>query len=122
MSELFERMAMTEIFPIEQTTPPVAEGVANYLLKAAEGEIFRRAAEHVEQWKQFWQHPTATPANVAASMGQNAGRWFAIAAINKQSFLQAEQVLGVQIIDPLFLTTPQNVTVHSDGSATLSAI
>jgi hypothetical protein len=113
---------MTEIFAIAQTTPPASEGVANYLLKAAEGEIYRRASEHADQWKAFWQHPVATPAEIASSLGANAGKWFALAAINKQSFLTAQQVLGVEIIDPLYLTSPQNVTVNPDGTVTISSV
>ncbi len=115
---------MPDIFPvIPETTPPVSEAIAAGLLKEIEQECKRRIGQHGDWWRAFWQSTEATPQEISDAMNGSAGLFFAIATVNKNHILAVCQMLGKTPeelgVDPVCLTTPQNVTINQDGTATI---
>lgn len=117
---------MTEsIFPeIPETKPPVAESIAADLLRSIDSECQRRIGQHCDWWRAFWQSPEATPQEICSAMGSSAGLFFVIATINKQHILAVCKMLGKSPeelgVDPECLTTPAEVKLNPDGTATIS--
>ena len=115
---------MPDIFPvIPETTPPVSEAIAAGLLREIEAECNRRFGQHVDWWQAFWQSEEATPDEIAAAMNGSAALFFGIATVNKNHILAVCQMLGKTPeelgVDPECLSTPQNVTINQDGTATI---
>jgi hypothetical protein len=117
-------MPVGEIFPvIPETAPPVAERIAADLLRDIEQECQRRIGQHCDWWRAFWQSAEATPQEICDKMNGSAGLFFGIASVNKNHILAVCQMLKKTPeelgVDPVCLTTPQNVTINQDGTATI---
>jgi hypothetical protein len=117
-------MPVGEIFPvIPETAPPVAERIAADLLRDIEQECQRRIGQHCDWWRAFWQSTEATPQEICDKMNSSAGLFFGIATVNKNHILAVCQMLGKTPeelgVDPECLSTPQNVTINPDGTATI---
>lgn len=115
---------MPDIFPvIPETTPPVSEAIAAGLLREIEQECKRRIGQHCDWWRAFWQSTQATPQEICDKMNGSAGLFFGIASVNKNHILAVCQMLGKTPeelgVDPVCLTTPQNLTINQDGTATI---
>lgn len=112
------------IFPeIPETKPPVAERIAADMLRLVDAECRRRIGQHCDWWRAFWKSEEATPAEICEQMGASAALFFGIATVNKSHILAVCKMLAKtpeQLgVDPECLTTPANVTINSDGTATI---
>ena len=113
----------SSLFPtIPETKPPVAESIAAGLLREVDAEAQRRAGQHVDWWRAFWESPEATPVEIAAAMGPSAGIFFGVASINVSHIQSVATMIGKPITDFMpeaCLTTPVTVTVNPDGTVAI---
>lgn len=119
-SKLLTEHKMTDgIFttqPIPQATQ--AQMAADELLRKVRSEIDRRAGEHIDGWRAFWEHPQATPQQIADSMNGDAVRWLALARLNLQHVAAYAQLLGRSLdefVPTKYQTSPREVTTLSNG-------
>jgi hypothetical protein len=124
MTQETEAAMVESIFPvIPETVVPVDERIAAGLLREIEAECQRRIGQHCDWWRAFWQSPEASPQEICDKMNGSAGLFFGIASVNKNHILAVCQMLGKTPeelgVDPVCLMTPQNVTINSDGTATI---
>jgi hypothetical protein len=64
---------------IPDAKPPVAETIAAGLLRQVEQEALRRAGEHIDGHRAFWESPEATPQQIADAMNGSAVLFLKIA-------------------------------------------
>jgi len=111
------------LFPSKpDTTIPPAKGIASGLLDSIDREASRRAGEHVDAWRAFWQSPEATPQQIADEMGVSAGLFFGIAGANITHINEVALLIGKTAADFMpaeCLTTAKPVTVNPDGTVTI---
>lgn len=112
------------LFPnIPETKPPVAESIAAGLLHAVDAEAARRAGQHVDLWRAFWESPEATPEEIAAAMGNSAAMFFGVASINVAHIDEVAKLVGKTAADFMpeeCLSTPQTVTINPDYTVTIT--
>lgn len=108
---------------IPETLPPVAERIAADMLRLVDAECRRRIGDHADWWAALWESKEATPAEIVAAMGSSAALFFTIASVNKAQIATVAKVLGKTTaelgVPDKCMTTPQNVTLNSDGTATV---
>ena len=74
---------MTDVFqtqPIPQ--PTQAQLAADELLRKVRSELDRRAGEHIDGWRAFWEQSGAEPQDIADAMNGDAVRWLTLARLN----------------------------------------
>ena len=113
------------IFPeIPQTLLPVEQRIAADMLRNVDAECLRRIGQHCDWWSAIWESDEATPQQIITAMGSSAALFFTIASVNKTQIATVAQVLGKTIaelgVPDKCMGTPVTVTLHGDGTATLS--
>ena len=113
------------IFPeIPQTLLPVEQRIAADMLRNVDAECLRRIGQHCDWWSAIWESDEATPQQIITAMGSSAALFFTIASVNKTQIATVAQVLGKTIaelgVPEKCMSTPVTVTLHDDGTATLS--
>jgi hypothetical protein len=98
--------------------PPQAKLAAAELIGKVNSEILRRAGEHIDGWRAFWEHPQATAAEIAAEMNGDAERFFRLSEGNLQAIAAMAAIVGRPVTDfvPIKYTTrPQTVMFIGNG-------
>ena len=113
------------IFPeIPETLLPVEQRIAADMLRNVDAECLRRIGQHCDWWSAVWESDEATPQQIIDAMGTSAALFFTIASVNKTQIATVAQVLGKTTeqlgVPDKCMTTPVTVTLHGDGTATLS--
>jgi hypothetical protein len=91
---------------------------ADELLRKVKSEIDRRAGEHIDGWRAFWEHPEASPQAIADAMNGDAVRWLALARLNLQHIAGYAQLLGKSLdefVPPKYQGSPAMVTTLANG-------
>ena len=102
--------------PIPQATQ--AQMAADELLRKVRSEIDRRAGEHIDGWKAFWEHPQAAPQAIADAMNGDAVRWLALARLNLQHVAAYAQLLGKSLdefVPVKYQASPVEVVTLTNG-------
>ena len=113
------------IFPeIPETLLPVEQRIAADMLRNVDAECLRRIGQHCDWWSAIWESDEATPQQIITAMGTSAALFFTIASVNKTQIATVAQVLGKTTaelgVPDKCMSTPVTVTLHDDGTATLS--
>lgn len=106
--------------PIPQATQ--AQMAADELLRKVRSEMERRAGEHIDGWRAFWEHPAASPQDIADAMNGDAVRWLALARLNLQHVAAYAQLLGKSLdefVPTKYQQSPQEVTTLTNGYITI---
>ena len=103
---------------IPNAKPPVADTIAAGLLRQVEQEAMRRAGEHIDGHRAFWESPEATPQQIADSMNGSAVLFLKIARANVEHLAAVAAIIGKPIdnlLPPQYQTSPQTVTFLPNG-------
>lgn len=103
---------------IPDSRPPVAETIAAGLLRQVEQEALRRAGEHIDGHKAFWESPEATPQQIADSMNGSAVLFLKIARANVEHLAAVAAIIGKPLdalLPPQYQTSPQTVAFLDTG-------
>lgn len=108
-------MAADGVFQTKPIPPPTqAQMAADELLRKVQSELDRRAGEHIDGWRAFWEHPAATPQAIADAMNGDAVRWLTLARMNLEHVatyaVQVGKTLG-DFIPAKYQDSPEGVTV-----------
>ncbi len=99
-------------------TPSQAQMAADELLRKVRSEIDRRAGEHIDGWRAFWEHPQASPQDIADAMNGDAVRWLALARLNLQHIADYAQLLGKSLdefVPVKYQQSPREVITLTNG-------
>jgi hypothetical protein len=102
--------------PIPQ--PTQAQMAADELLRNVRSEIDRRAGQHIDGWRAFWEHPAASPQDIADAMNGDAVRWLALARLNLQHIAGYAQLIGKSLdefVPTKYQSSPKTVTSLTNG-------
>lgn len=103
---------------IPDSRPPVAESIAAGLLRQVEQEALRRAGEHIDGHKAFWDSPEATPQQIADAMNGSAVLFLKIGRANVEHLEAVAAIIGKPLdtlLPPQYQTSPQTVTFLPNG-------
>ena len=103
---------------IPESKPPVAESIAAGLLRAVEAEALRRAGEHIDGHKAFWESSEATPQEIADAMNGSAVLFLKIARANVEHLGAVAAIIGKPLENLLpvqYQSSPQTVTFLPTG-------
>ena len=109
----------TDVFetqPIPQ--PTQAQLAADELLRKVRSELDRRAGEHIDGWRAFWEHPEAEPQAIADAMNGDAVRWFSLSRKNLEHIAAYAVMVGKTLDDYVpanYQSSPQPVTFLANG-------
>jgi len=115
-------------------TATQAQMAADELLRKVSGELDKRAGEHIDGWRAFWEHPEATPQAIADAMNGDAVRWLMLARLNVQHIAAYIDEINKTILDPAkklsldnyipakYRTSPRQVTLLANGYITIGAV
>lgn len=110
---------MTDILthqPIPQ--PSQAKLAAAELIGKVNSEIIRRAGEHIDGWRAFWEHPQATASEIANEMNGDAEKFFRLSEANLQAIAGMATIVGRPLSDFVpaqYQSRPQTVTFIGGG-------
>ena len=119
---------MTDVFqtqPIPQ--PTQAQLAADELLRKVRTELDRRAGEHIDGWRAFWEQTGAEPQEIADAMNGDAVRWLTLARLNvshiaayiveiNKTISDADKQLKLDDYIPTkYQSSPQAVTFLTNG-------
>jgi uncharacterized protein YdbL (DUF1318 family) len=105
-----------EYIPDEK--PPVVDAIAGGLLRAVEQEALRRAGEHIDGYRAFWESTEATPQQIADAMNGSAALFLKIARANVEHLAAVAAIIGKpldNLLPPQYQTSPQTVTFLTTG-------
>ena len=103
---------------IPDSRPPVAEAIAAGLLRQVEQEALRRAGEHIDGHRAFWESPEASPQQIADAMNGSAVLFLKIARANVEHLASVAAIIGKPLdalLPPQYQTSPQTVTFLDTG-------
>ena len=110
---------MTDVFqtqPIPQ--PTQAQLAADELLRKVRSELDRRAGEHIDGWRAFWEQSGAEPQDIADAMNGDAVRWFSLGRKNLEHIAAYAVMVGKTLDDYVptkYQSSPQTVTFLANG-------
>jgi hypothetical protein len=105
-----------ETQPIPQ--PTQAQLAADELLRKVRSELDRRAGEHIDGWRAFWEHSEAEPQAIADAMNGDAVRWFSLSRKNLEHIAAYAVMVGKTLDDYVptkYQSSPQSVTFLANG-------
>ena len=112
-------------------TPSQAQMAADELLRKVRSEMERRAGEHIDGWRAFWEHPEAAPQAIADAMNGDAVRWLTLARLNVAHITAYIVEINKTISDPdkqlklddyvpaKYRSSPRQVTLLPNGYITI---
>lgn len=103
---------------IPDSRPPVSEAIAAGLLRQVEQEALRRAGEHIDGHKAFWESPEATPQQIADAMNGSAVLFLKIARANVEHLGAVAAIIGKPLdalLPPQYQVSPLTVTFLDTG-------
>ena len=106
------------LLDIQTETPkPLAQVLAETLLSRLNTELAARARAHTQSYADFWDHPSATPDDILASMGSRAALWLACAAESVGHIDRLASLVGKSVTDfiPQENFAPRRAFVMGDG-------
>lgn len=114
-----------QLIPTPDLQPSAAELAAQSIIDAINNEIAHRGRVHETAWDTIWanEREGATPAAILAQLGTHAALVFAFSRINLQHIAACCDLVGKQPTDFLpvkYWETPHPITVHDDGSVTIT--
>jgi hypothetical protein len=116
-------MSSGQIFDyIPENKPPVAETIAAGLLRQVEQEALRRAGEHIDGHRAFWNSTEATPQQIADAMNGSAVLFLKIARANVEHLAAVAAIIGKPLENLLpteYQSSPQTVTFLPNGYVTI---
>jgi len=95
-----------------------AQMAADELLRKVQSELDRRAGEHIDGWRAFWEQPGADPQAIADSMNGDAVRWFTLARKNLEHIASYAEMVGRTLNDYVpqqYQSSPVPVTFLANG-------
>lgn len=119
-------LAQTPAPPPNLITPPTLDPspqIAASVARQINSEINRRAQTTISLWNMVWNSKSATPDQVVAALGKQAGLVFNLAAENVAHLTRAASLAGQPLnvyLPAQYQTTPRAVTINSDGTVTLA--
>lgn len=108
------------IFPDPRPAATPAQQAAAELLATVDSELSRRASEHEDGWRAFWE-PTGgiTTQQIADAMSTDGGLWLQLSRANLEHIATYAGMVG-RTLDDYLPTECQSslhpVTVNPDGS------
>jgi hypothetical protein len=106
----------------EPTPRSTAEIIAENMLAGLNATLSQRIDDHRKSFRAFWNSP-ATPDEILAAMGANAGKLLAAAGENVEHIATLAAIAGKTLHDFL---APENyvprraITIAEDGTGTLA--
>jgi len=114
-----EHNDMTDILTHQPIpAPSQAKLAAAELIGKVNSEILRRAGEHIDGWRAFWEHPQATAFEIANEMNGDAEKFFRLSEANLQAIAGMAQIVGRPLSDFVpaqYQSRPQVVTYTGGG-------
>ena len=111
------------IFPDPRPTATPAQQAASELLATVDSELSRRASEHEDGWRAFWEPAGGiTTQQIADAMSTDGGLWLQLSRANLEHIATYAGMIG-RTLDDYLPTECQSslhpVTVNPDGSLTI---
>ena len=111
------------IFPDPRPAATPAQQAAAELLATVDSELSRRALEHEDGWRAFWEPDGGvTTQQIADAMGTNGGLWLQLSRANLEHIATYAGMVG-RTLDDYLPTECQSslhpVAVNPDGSLTI---
>lgn len=108
------------IFPDPRPTATPAQQAAAELLATVDSELSRRASEHEDGWRAFWEPAGGiTTQQIADAMSTDGGLWLQLSRANLEHIATYAGMVG-RTLDDYLPTECQSslhpVTVNPDGS------
>jgi len=108
------------IFPDPRPTATPAQQAASELLATVDSELSRRASEHEDGWRAFWEPAGGiTTQQIADAMSTDGGLWLQLSRANLEHIATYAGMVG-RTLDDYLPTECQSslhpVTVNPDGS------
>lgn len=113
----------TPIFPDPRPVATPAQQAAAELLATVDKELQRRATEHEDGWRAFWEPAGGiTTQQIADAMGDDGGLWLQLSRANLEHIATYAGMVG-RTLDDYLPTECQSslhpVAVNPDGSLTI---
>ena len=107
------------IFPDPRPAATPAQQAAAELLATVDSELSRRASEHEDGWRAFWE-PTGgiTTQQIADAMGTDGGLWLQLSRANLEHIATYAAMVGRTLDDYVpanYQSSPQPVTFLANG-------
>jgi len=111
------------IFPDPRPAATPAQQAAAELLSTVDSELSRRASEHEDGWRAFWEPVGGiTTEQIADAMSTDGGLWLQLSRANLEHIATYAGMIG-RTLDDYLPTECQSslhpVTVNPDGSLTI---
>ena len=106
-------------------TPTQAQLAADELLRKVRLELDRRAGEHIDGWRAFWEQTGADPQAIADAMNGDAVRWFTLGRKNLEHIATYAVMVGRTLDDyvPLkYQSSPVPVTFLPNGYVQIGSV
>jgi len=108
------------IFPDPRPAATPAQQAASELLATVDSELSRRASEHEDGWRAFWEPAGGiTTQQIADAMSTDGGLWLQLSRANLEHIATYAGMVG-RTLDDYLPTECQSslhpVTVNPDGS------
>jgi len=111
------------IFPDPRPAATPAQQAAAELLATVDKELQRRAAEHEDGWRAFWQPAVGVATQqIADAMGTDGGLWLQLSRANLEHIATYAGMVGRTLNDYLPTECQSSlhpVRVNPDGSLTI---
>ena len=111
------------IFPDPRPTATPAQQAAAELLATVDRELSRRASEHEDGWRAFWEPAGGViTQQIANAMGTDGGLWLQLSRANLEHIATYAGMVGRTLNDYLPAECQSSlhpVTVNPDGSLTI---
>jgi len=106
-------------------SPTQAQLAADELLRNVRQELDRRANEHIDGWRAFWEQAGADPQAIADAMNGDAVRWFTLARKNLEHIATYAQMVGKTLDDYVpqkYQSSPVPVTFLASGYVQIGSV
>ena len=106
-------------------TPTQAQLAADELLRKVRLELDRRAGEHIDGWRAFWEQAGADPQAIADAMNGDAVRWFTLGRKNLEHIATYAVMVGKTLDDyvpPKYQSSPVPVTFLPNGYVQIGSV
>jgi hypothetical protein len=112
---------MNNIFSL---ATPAADLIRDELFADVQSALDQMVAAHRNAFQKFWFDPRATPDEILASMGTEAGKWLQMASQSAGNIAAVAAIMGKSLDDllpPSQYQPLREFIPHPDGTVTLAA-
>lgn len=113
-----------QLITVTPTSEPAAQVVAETIIDGCNSGLADRVARMQNMWSTLWENPRATPAEILAALGTKGKIIFQAAAQARADLTVMATLAGTTpealLGDVKYLAPKQAVTIHSNGTVTLT--